>query len=93
MTSAKIVLILASGPRIGVPIGHKFASDGYKVALASRSLSEGWSQEGYLNIKADMTDHEAIRQVFKAVEASLGAPNIVIYNGMHPVNMCQCLRA
>ncbi|KAJ9612159.1 hypothetical protein H2200_003756 [Cladophialophora chaetospira] len=81
MSSAGIVLILAAGQRVGKEVAYKFASNGYKVALVSRTVSDGLSPEGYLNVKADLSDREAVPRVFKAVEAALGPPNIVIYNG------------
>ena len=37
MAANKVVLILGAGPRVGTAVAKKFASEGYKVAVASRS--------------------------------------------------------
>ena len=77
----KVVLILGAGPRLGRNIASKFADGGYKVALAARSLDSGVSSDGFLNIQADLSDPQALLEVFKTTTNTLGAPNIVIYNG------------
>jgi NAD(P)-dependent dehydrogenase (short-subunit alcohol dehydrogenase family) len=82
MDSTSVILILGAGPNLGMGIASKFASNSYKVALAARSLPNGISAEGYLNIKVDLSEPESIPAVFKAVEASMGTPNIVVYNGL-----------
>ena len=84
MDSTSVILILGAGPRLGKTIASKFASGGYEVALAARSLSDGISAEGYLNVKVDLAAPESIPAVFKAVEKSMGIPNIVVYNGLKP---------
>lgn len=84
MTSTKTVLILGAGPRLGAAIASKFADNGYKVALAARSHDNGFSPEGFLYVKADLSDPPAVPKIFKAVEATFGLPNIVVYNGSSP---------
>lgn len=84
MDSTSVILILGAGPRLGKTIASKFASGGYKVALAARSLPDGISAEGYLNVRVDLSAPESIPAVFKAVEKSMGIPNIVVYNGLKP---------
>ena len=81
MASAGVILILGAGPRLGRAIATKFASNGYKVALAARSFPDGISPEGFLNIKTDLSDLTSVPMVFEAVEKSLGLPSIVVYNG------------
>lgn len=86
MDSHKVILILAAGSRVGAAIASKFASNGYKVALASRSMTDGISSKGFLHIKADLSDTASVPKIFKAVEDVFGYPNIVVYNGRRSLN-------
>lgn len=45
-----VVLILGAGPRIGATVAEKFARNGYKVAVASRTGSGTRTANGYLPI-------------------------------------------
>jgi NAD(P)-dependent dehydrogenase (short-subunit alcohol dehydrogenase family) len=81
MTATKIVLILGAGPNIGKAVAAAFAAEGYKTALAARSLKPKESTAEQLNIKADFSDPSSIAGVFATVEKKLGAPSVVIYNG------------
>ncbi len=85
MATAGVILILGAGPRLGMAIASRFASNGYKVALAARSISDGISPEGFLNIKTDLSDPTSVPIVFKTVEKFFGLPNIVVYNGSKPL--------
>lgn len=82
MSSSRVVLVIGAGPRLGRSVASKFASNGYKVALAARSLPEGFSSDGYFNIKADLSDPECVPMIFEAVEEAVGLPNIVVFNGL-----------
>ena len=78
MSTSPIVLILGAGPRVGASVASTFASNGYKVAVASRS---GAAQEGYLGLKADFSKPDAIPGLFEAVKKELSAaPSVVVYN-------------
>lgn len=81
MASRGVVLILGAGPRLGAAIASKFESNGYKVALAARSVSDGISPEGFLRIKCDLSNPLSVPKTFEIVEKSFGLPNIVVYNG------------
>ncbi|KAG7407281.1 Short-chain dehydrogenase/reductase-like protein YusS [Fusarium oxysporum f. sp. rapae] len=75
-----IVLILGSGPNIGQSVARKFASEGYKVAIASRSQKEADSTDKQLNIKTDLTKPLEVADAFSKVKATFGTPSIVVYN-------------
>ena len=78
MAAQKIALILGAGPRIGVSVAERFAKDGYKVAVASRSGKEAGS---FLSLKADFTKPESVRPLFESVKSEFGAfPSVVVYN-------------
>ena len=81
MTSAPVALILGAGPRVGAAVVEKFASNGYKVALASRSGTGTKTAQGLLSLKADFTKPEAVPALFEAVKAEFDAfPTVVVYN-------------
>jgi NAD(P)-dependent dehydrogenase (short-subunit alcohol dehydrogenase family) len=77
-----IVLILGAGPRVGLSTAKAFASKGYKVAVAARSLNEAESTDSQLNIKSDFANPDDVINAFSKVKKELGIPNVVIYNGM-----------
>ncbi|KAF7190855.1 3-oxoacyl-[acyl-carrier-protein] reductase FabG [Pseudocercospora fuligena] len=81
MSATPVVLILGAGPRIGASVSARFASNGFKVALASRSGSGKKDENGYLSLKADFTNPDSIPPLFDAVKKEFQAPpNVVIYN-------------
>jgi len=76
-----VILIIAAGPNIGAAIAKKFVGNGYKVALAARSLSAGIQASGYLHIKADLSSPHSVPEIFQQVRKTHGIPNVVVYNG------------
>lgn len=81
MATSRVALILGAGPRIGQAVAERFAKDGYKVAIASRSGSGSTNAGGFLSLKADFTKPEKIRPLFERVKSEFGAfPSVVIYN-------------
>ncbi|KAI1144309.1 hypothetical protein F5Y05DRAFT_407706 [Hypoxylon sp. FL0543] len=81
MAANLVVLILGVGPRIGSSVAEKFASDGYKVAVASRSGSGTKTAEGVLSLKADFANPDSVPALFDAVKAEFQSfPNVVVYN-------------
>lgn len=86
--SSKVVLILGAGERIGKSLSQKFASNGYKVAVASRTLHPAVNEAADTSIKADFSNPLSIKSIFAEVHAKLGAPNVVVYNGKCYVEKC-----
>jgi NAD(P)-dependent dehydrogenase (short-subunit alcohol dehydrogenase family) len=80
-----VLLLIGAGPNIGAAVAKKFADNGCKVALAARSLSSGIQENGYLHVKADLSNPESVPQIFRSVRENHGIPNIVVYNGPYPV--------
>ncbi|KAI0555821.1 hypothetical protein F4679DRAFT_519987 [Xylaria curta] len=81
MAAKPIALILGAGPRVGSSVAQKFASNGYKVAIASRNGTGSKTPEGYLSLKADFTKPDSVPALFDAVKAEFNAaPDTVIYN-------------
>ncbi|KAK4937992.1 hypothetical protein LTR10_021481 [Elasticomyces elasticus] len=81
MAANSVVLILGAGPRVGACVAEKFASIGYKVAVASRSGSDSSASKGYLSLKADFSKPDSIPALFDAVRTEFQtAPSVVVYN-------------
>lgn len=76
-----VILILGAGPNIGQSVARKFASKGYKVALAARSLKEGDSTEKQLIIPSDLSKTNDVINAFAKVKEVFGIPSVVVYNG------------
>lgn len=79
--NSPVALILGAGTNIGHHVGRAFASKGYKIALVARSLKEEDSTPDQLNIRSDFSDPDSVVAVFAKVEAQIGRPSVVVYNG------------
>jgi NAD(P)-dependent dehydrogenase (short-subunit alcohol dehydrogenase family) len=79
--ASKVVLIFGFGPRIGFAVARAFTSQGYKVAVVSRTQKTTDGGSDYLWIKADLSDAFSVEGVFTTVKSKLGTPSVVIYNG------------
>ena len=81
MAGKPVALILGSGPRVGAAVAKQFATTGYSVAIASRKATEGKSAEGYLSVKADLSNPSSIPEIFDTVKTEFkNAPSVVVYN-------------
>ncbi|KAK1985476.1 hypothetical protein LZ30DRAFT_708375 [Colletotrichum cereale] len=78
--TSPVVLILGAGPRVGLTAARAFASKGYKVAVATRSLKEADSTDNQLNIKSDFANPSDVVNAFIKVRKELGIPSVVVYN-------------
>lgn len=86
----KILVVVGSGPGIGIATGAHFASKGFDVALLARNperLAEGAATVQGANSKSkvvtypvDISDHKALQKTLKMVEVELGAPEVVLFN-------------
>ncbi|EED22075.1 conserved hypothetical protein [Talaromyces stipitatus ATCC 10500] len=81
MAASPVVLILGAGPRIGASVAEKFANNGYKVAIVSRSGSGTKTAKGFLSLKADLYKPDSIPALFDAVKTEFYTPpSVVVYN-------------
>jgi NAD(P)-dependent dehydrogenase (short-subunit alcohol dehydrogenase family) len=81
MSANSVALVLGYGPGIGASVARKFASNGYKVAIASRSGSNTKDTDGFLSLKIDFAKPDLIPALFKEVKNKLHVvPSVVIYN-------------
>ncbi|KAK9371654.1 uncharacterized protein V1513DRAFT_406918 [Lipomyces chichibuensis] len=76
--AAKIAFILGAGPNVGQHVAKKFAANGYRVAVLTRSGVT--TSDDYLGVKADFTDPLIVASAFKQVRDTWGDPSIVVYN-------------
>lgn len=80
-STSPVILILGAGPNIGQSVARLFASKGYKVALAARSLKEADSTDKQLNIPCDFSKTDDVVSAFQKVKKVFGIPSVVVYNG------------
>ncbi len=79
----KVALIVGAGPGISACLARQLASAGVAVALAARDVGKlsGLAQEtGARTFAVDAADPDAVAALFTAVEATMGSPDLVIYN-------------
>ncbi len=76
-------LIVGAGSGLSASLARALASDGIKVALAARStgdLDALVKETGARAFACDAADRAQVEKLFADVDASVGAPDIVIYN-------------
>jgi NAD(P)-dependent dehydrogenase (short-subunit alcohol dehydrogenase family) len=95
MTDSKLLIMLGSGPGIGVGVSSYFAARGFnKIALLSRtaerlqidadSVKKAASPGTEIKTYAvDLADTKAIEKALVDVEKDLGTPEVVVYNASH----------
>ncbi|QIP13253.1 SDR family NAD(P)-dependent oxidoreductase [Spirosoma aureum] len=85
---AKVLSVVGVGPGISLAVAHRFAREGFAVALISRDLAK---VEGYVNdLKAagieagafeyDSADSASLETALKQVEKQLGPTTVLHYN-------------
>ena len=86
--SEGVAAVLGVGPGLGAAISRRFAREGFRVALLSRSEEsttsvreeiEGSGGEA-LTVKADATDAASVASAFDNVRDALGDPGVFVYN-------------
>lgn len=95
MTDNKLLIMLGSGPGIGVGVSALFASRGFnKIALLSRnakrllkdaeSVKKAASPDTEIKTySVDLANTEAIVKTLALVEKELGIAEVVVYNASH----------
>ena len=85
MTDVKFTsaLIVGAGSGLSASLARALASEGIKVALAARStgdLDALVKETGARAFACDAAERAQVEKLFADVDASVGAPDIVIYN-------------
>ena len=76
-------LIIGAGAGISASVARMLSTAGLKVALAARNtgkLAELAAETGAETFAADASDPASVEALFQAVDARIGAPEVVIYN-------------
>jgi NAD(P)-dependent dehydrogenase (short-subunit alcohol dehydrogenase family) len=76
-------LIVGAGRGLSASLARLFARDGMRVALAARDaekLGPLCTETGAKAFSCDAVDPDQVRRLFAAVEAAIGAPEVVVYN-------------
>jgi len=83
MAEQETALIVGAGSGLSASLARLFASEGMAVAVAARNadkLAPICKETGAKAYTCDAVDGGQVDQLFDAVEAELGAPDIVVYN-------------
>jgi len=81
--SNRVALIVGAGPGISASFAEALVADGYRVALASRSLGRLQplaAAVGAHAYQADAASRDDLVQLFQDVDRGLGAPEVVLFN-------------
>jgi len=76
-------LIVGAGPGLSASLARLLASHGLALALAARTIEKLeplCAETGALAFTCDAGDAGSVAALFAAVDAAIGAPDIVIYN-------------
>lgn len=85
---AETALIVGAGQGLSASLARLFASEGMRVALASRSeakLAPDLPGIGARSYRCDATRPEEVGRLFAVVAAECGAPDVVVYNASYRV--------
>jgi NAD(P)-dependent dehydrogenase (short-subunit alcohol dehydrogenase family) len=80
---AEKALIVGTGAGLSASLARLFKSEGMEVAIAARSPDKNADladELGAGNYRCDAADIDSVADLFTAVEADMGAPDIVVYN-------------
>jgi NAD(P)-dependent dehydrogenase (short-subunit alcohol dehydrogenase family) len=82
----KSALIVGSGAGLSASLARALARAGLSVALAARSidkLSDLAKETGAKTYACDASDRAQVDKLFAALDASSGAPDVVVYNASY----------
>ncbi len=77
MSTTRTVLVTGGNRGIGFAIAEEFIAAGHRVAVTARS---GEGPAGSMTVRADVTDAASIDAAFSAIEAELGAVEVLVAN-------------
>ncbi len=86
MPDYRTALIVGVGSGLSASLARLFAKNGMKVALAARraaNLTALAQETGAKAFACDSTDQGQVAKLFADVEASLGTPDVVVYNASY----------
>lgn len=86
--SKKTIVIIGAGQGLGNHVAERFARENFRVVLAARrpeALTQYQKQFDALGIetsvvRCDATDAGSIRDAFEKIQATVGTPDVLVYN-------------
>ncbi len=82
--SEKVCIVAGVGPGNGTAFTRKFARQGYRVAMLARSAERLEKLEAEIAASraypVDLTDREAVREVFARIDSDLGPVDVLVHN-------------
>ena len=84
MSDSKVCVVAGVGPGNGAALTRRFAQGGYRVAMLARNqerleeLAEAIPETAAYPV--DLTDREAVKEVFERISQDLGSPRVLIHN-------------
>jgi NAD(P)-dependent dehydrogenase (short-subunit alcohol dehydrogenase family) len=85
-TQYRTALIVGAGSGLSASLARTFAKAGLKVALAARraaNLAALAQETGAKSFACDSTKRDEVAKLFADVEATLGTPDVVVYNASY----------
>ncbi len=82
----RTALIVGTGSGLSASLARLLAKAGLKVAIAARrpdNLASLAQETGARAFACDATDRDQVAKLFADVEASVGAPDVVVYNASY----------
>jgi NAD(P)-dependent dehydrogenase (short-subunit alcohol dehydrogenase family) len=88
MERDKVAAIIGAGPGLGAAIAHRFAREGYAIALMARNqdqlaqIQSDIERSGAkaLSITVDASDPESVKVAFEQVRSQWDSPDVFVYN-------------
>ncbi|MGI9452148.1 MAG: SDR family NAD(P)-dependent oxidoreductase [Geminicoccaceae bacterium] len=82
----KVCLVTGVGDGTGASIVHRFAREGYQVAMLARSLKRLAKLENEVSgsraYAFDLADLDRLVEVCRQVQTELGAPDVIVHNAV-----------
>jgi NAD(P)-dependent dehydrogenase (short-subunit alcohol dehydrogenase family) len=88
MNQSKVAVVLGVGPGLGAAIAHRFALEGFSVALMARNLDKLTDIQSdienaggkALSISVDASDPASVKSAFEQVRSQFDEPEVFVYN-------------
>jgi NAD(P)-dependent dehydrogenase (short-subunit alcohol dehydrogenase family) len=86
MTEVKTALIVGAGAGLSASLARALTKEGVQVALAARTpddLATLAGETGARTFTCDASRPEEVARMFAALDAAMGAPDVVVYNASY----------
>lgn len=90
MSQSRLLVVVGSGPGIGVATASLFASKGFSIALISRNgerlkedqakVQKASNTSQVQTFPADVADSSALKKALEQISSTMGSPEVVLFN-------------